>query len=353
MSTVYILGAGASACFDRSGSGIKCPSAKNFFTVADRLLKSEPREETENYSSLVFFLKKYFNLTMDGIETAGLDMQDVLTFLDLELEYSDSRDEIEFLQLAREQFMDLLSVTFSKALAGPPCPYHGSLASYLAEGDTVISFNYDLLMDTALTISCPYWNPLTGYGFRAGTAGQVVAGNEVSAPKVLLLKPHGSFNWVICKKCGSFFVLPPSQCGVPLKSACLNDLWSGQPRHDPERLIIPPSLKKDVHGKIMQQVWTRAHNALENAGRVVVIGYSLPAADFLVKRLLYRSLSRNRALDEFELVDRNNHRSGSPLINKYRAIIRNCGNDVKFICDKKNIREFTACLDWNPKKTEI
>lgn len=49
-------------------------------------------------------------------------MQDVLTFLDLEMEYSGSDEEIALLQRARNEFMDLLSITFGRVLDGPPCP---------------------------------------------------------------------------------------------------------------------------------------------------------------------------------------------------------------------------------------
>ncbi|MHB8917836.1 MAG: hypothetical protein ACYC4H_07415 [Desulfocucumaceae bacterium] len=343
MSTVYILGAGASAGFDVSYSGMRCPSAKNFFTVADGILNSGHGEKYHDYDGLIWFLDKYYHLSPSGVEGAGLDMQDVLTFLDLEIEYGNCREEIEVLRRARHQFMDLLSATFSQVLDGPPCPYHGTLASSLAQGDTVISFNYDLLMDTAMELKSPYWEPSSGYGLPAS------AGATGPGSKVFLLKPHGSFNWAICKTCGNTYVLPFSQAGAPLKWSSLGNPAPEAEDHHLERLLIPPSLKKNVHGRAMRQIWLKALEALKNAERVVVIGYSLPAADFMVKRLLYQSLPFNRSLREFELVDRNNSSGSNPLMSRYTAALPGKGRTVKLVCDKKNIREYSLFL-LNTKK---
>lgn len=350
MSTVYILGAGASAGFDRSSTGMRCPSAKNFFTVADQVLKSDPRETIDNYGSLIFFLKKYLNLSPADLENAGLDMQDVLTFLDLEMEYSDSPEEMDQLQRARNEFMDLLSVTFGKVLDGPPCPYHGALASSLGENDTVISFNYDLLMDIALYLNSPHWDPISGYGLKAVPACRDTSLPAFCGSKVLLLKPHGSFNWVVCRTCGNFYVLPFAQNSTSLKWTSFKSFFPEPQGHYLERLLIPPTLKKDIHGKAMQLIWTRALNALKNAGRIVVIGYSLPATDFLVKRLLYRSLPYNQNLREFELVDRKNSSPSNPLLKKYRSLLSGPGNSVKVISDKRNIGEYSRFLTGTNKK---
>ncbi|MFZ5647147.1 MAG: hypothetical protein ACOY30_05945 [Bacillota bacterium] len=339
MSTVYILGAGASAGAERTSAGIKCPSAKNFFSVAGRLLNSFSEDSFRSYPNLTFFLEQYFKLDYTQLEKAGLDMQDVLTFLDLELEYSDSQKEIDVLQRARGEFMDLLTLVFNNVISGPPCPYHTALASSLRKGDTVISFNYDLLMDSAMERNVPDWTPGTGYGLKPLTTGK----NRDKEPPVYLLKPHGSFNWINCKTCGNAYVLPTGQTQPAGQRPELNRVFGEPEDHFLERFIIPPSLKKDVHGKLMQRIWLKAGEALQKARRIVVIGYSLPATDFLVKRLLYRSLSQNRCLLEFELVDRKNSRAKNPLMEKYRRILFGPGN-VRLVSNKKNIREYAAAL---------
>ncbi|MFZ5644279.1 MAG: hypothetical protein ACOY46_11875 [Bacillota bacterium] len=348
MSTVYILGAGASASYDKSYSGMQCPSAKNFFTVACRVIHSDPGENFQKYCDIIKFLEEYFNLPLQRLEDAGIDMQDVLTFLDLELEYSDSISEIELLRKAKREFMELLTATFSRVLKGPPCPYHSALASFLHPGDTVISFNYDLLMDTALCTSA-LWNPRTGYGFRA-QAEENAVGIDPDRSQVLLLKPHGSFNWVTCRACARVYVMSPSMFDDPDNWEYSTSVEFEPESHDLERLIIPPSVKKNVHGKIMQQIWTKAHDALKKALQIVIIGYSLPAADFMAKRLLYRSLSHNINLNKLEVVDRNNDGLSSPLVKKYSNMLYNSKKPVKLVCEKKSLREYVQLSKTDAKK---
>jgi hypothetical protein len=348
LTTVYILGAGASAGYDRSAAGLQCPSAKNFFKVAESIM-GPGTVSREKYGHMLRFLEKYYNLSYSEIGASGMDMQDVLTFLDLEIDYSDSAQELALLGRARNEFMDLLTTTFNSVLKGPPCPYHAALAQGLCRGDAVISFNYDLLMDTALFHSCPLWSPSSGYGFQAAPADDSLKHRS----EVHLLKPHGSFNWLACRTCGNVYILPPTGPVVPVSHRSYRPLPGEPAGHRLERLIVPPSLKKDVHGSIMQQVWQKAGQALMEAHRIVIIGYSLPAADFLVKRLLYRSLSHNGHLRELELVDRNNGRSARALVKKYEQLLYNSPGSVRLLHNKRNIREYVACRPQHQKNCDL
>lgn len=92
----------------------------------------------------------------------------------------------------------------------------------------------------------------------------------------------------------------------------------------------------------------------EDCRQSVIIGYSLPAADFLVKRLFYRSLPCNRNLRELELVDRKNDPARvNPLMEKYRPILGDNQNTVKLACDKKNIGEYTQLVKSRSKSDII
>ena len=74
---------------------------------------------------------------------------------------------------------------------------HERLARYCRDtGATIISFNWDTLMDDALAAT-DCWNYHTGYGTKFFMAYQDrKATPEPSTPSVLtLLKPHGSMNW--------------------------------------------------------------------------------------------------------------------------------------------------------------
>ena len=85
----------------------------------------------------------------------------------------------------------------TEALRNSPeraCPYHRSLAEQLLPGDTIVSFNYDSLVDDALLAFCPHWHPLTGYGIQFDDVlGGTLSGKQfILDSDVTLLKPHGS-----------------------------------------------------------------------------------------------------------------------------------------------------------------
>ena len=94
--------------------------------------------------------------------------------------------------------IELVALTISKALQGPVCSEHIKLANSLSEGDVVISFNYDILMDNALREN----KKLTDSGylvhFQKVSDGQNWRRAEDEASAVTLLKLHGSLNWLHC-----------------------------------------------------------------------------------------------------------------------------------------------------------
>ncbi|MCX6244659.1 MAG: hypothetical protein NTU98_08140 [Bacteroidetes bacterium] len=73
------------------------------------------------------------------------------------------------------------------------CPYHDKLVNkYLNVGDSIISFNYDLIVDKSLK-STLKWDETTGYGFPKKLIRKYY--DEITESKYTLYKPHGSLNW--------------------------------------------------------------------------------------------------------------------------------------------------------------
>jgi hypothetical protein len=62
--------------------------------------------------------------------------------------------------------------------------------------------------------------------------------------------------------------------------------------------IVPPTLRKQLSGasetEPLRDVWTHAYQALSNAERIVIIGYSLPPTDFHAEWLLRTSVQKNK-----------------------------------------------------------
>ncbi len=147
---------------------------------------------------------------------------------------------------------------------------------------TIITFNYDLVIETALTALGIDWN----YG--------TIDANDEKRPShercVKLLKLHGSINWA--RPSGSDN--PRSQ--IPdtrlLKDyETYRDLLGA--RYVP--LIVPPTWQKNFDGALAF-VWDDAVKALTDATRIGILGFSIPASDGHFKYLIAAGLRNNISL---------------------------------------------------------
>ncbi len=161
-----------------------------------------------------------------------------------------------------------------------------------SRSNTVITFNYDLLVDDALTrIGAKPGYELAGATFDEPNQGKVI---------VPLLKLHGSTNWAICE-CNQIHVLGQKVTGNP---AMFRSMRCEKCQKQGLRLLlVPPSWDKSEYSKIMQPVWKQAVDALKTATRICVIGYSMPEADAFFKFLLALGLAENDRLYKLIVVD--------------------------------------------------
>ena len=89
------------------------------------------------------------------------------------------------------------------------CEHHEKLVSFMKTGETIISFNYDCLIDHALQeYGSHKWNAHYGYGFNLGSHGTKLHGHEFWQPRtpakntttLKLLKLHGSLHFRITER---------------------------------------------------------------------------------------------------------------------------------------------------------
>jgi NAD-dependent SIR2 family protein deacetylase len=157
---------------------------------------------------------------------------------------------------------------------------------------TVITFNYDLVLDDALA--------------RVGTIPDYGLNNAFDeTPRgdasVALLKLHGSTNWSICNGCNQIHVLEEKVTSNPIlfrSKVCRSCSKAGL-----RLLLVPPSWDKSEYSQVMQPVWKKAVEALRDATRICVMGYSMPETDAFFKFLLTLGLAENDQLYKFILVD--------------------------------------------------
>jgi len=154
--------------------------------------------------------------------------------------------------------------------------HHIPLVTRLTRLDTVLSFNYDTIIDSCIKALKP---DLIAKGqFPYGASHQ----DQVWIPRVQgwrpggfrLLKAHGSVNFRVHKNKkfkNTIEVLPPSMENI-------------------RPLIVAPAFEKNVFQNALGRIWRRAALQLDVAKAVVVLGYSCPPADYRAAALLGTSL---------------------------------------------------------------
>jgi hypothetical protein len=186
----------------------------------------------------------------------------------------------------RKEIRDFLDLTFSILASldqGATCPTaYDRLVGKLGSGDTVISLNYDTLLDSALVRAG--WDPRVGYrlvGGKAKIEWTPASEDTGRLSTVSLLKLHGSVNWFVR---GSYSNLAKIFDSKPVRVTAprINDI-SGHIRQ-----IVPP-----IYGKLFghthwRKIWKDAYKALCDAEVLVVMGCSLVDTDFHLRALIGR-----------------------------------------------------------------
>jgi hypothetical protein len=218
-----------------------------------------------------------------GLETVFNNLDAAATFHE---KFNVSRGRI--LQEPR-RLIDALRVVLP-ALLGESitgsCDTHAAIARRLYVGDVVISLNYDCVMDIALREHAGFrFDPERGgYGLDVATgAEEWRRGGRGKRAKgsIQLLKLHGSLNW--------------NGPSIPL--ALRTDPYKPVARD----VIAPPLTNKPVTDMPLKEVWRKARTIVGRMRRLVIVGYSMPAADGLVRALLATDLSKY--LEDIVVVD--------------------------------------------------
>jgi hypothetical protein len=231
---------------------------------------------------------------------------------------------------------------------------HDSLAQGVDETqDTVISYNYDVLFDYALSkahkaSSDDYGLPFAGA--HDGTPGrsrleayacepEVQPDSPGGVERVPVLKLHGSLNWLGFEHAEGFRLGPEifylrKATDVSFGS---NSWWRGfGPVPDGGNtggvrrlrpIIVPPTFAKDFwKGGLLWTLWLKAKEALEKCNRVVIIGLSLREADYQTRWLLRTSLTSGRPRDiEIDVVN-----SSSEDRDRLRGFFQDLGRVVLY-----------------------
>ena len=198
--------------------------------------------------------------------------------------------------------------------------YTHTLARNLKAADSVINFNYDLLMDQEFSrdhealqyqnfcvkfLGTDLINPGPDYEAVRQSLLEPVAPGSNGGPsgpmQGLYLKPHWSLNWftcpnTACPKSRSFVILDSvAQCLAV--SAWNIDFQCNYCHGELTALLVPPLAQKPVmNNPHLRNIWGNAFAVLANATTIVIIGFSFQPSDFYAAWLFRYALKYRQML---------------------------------------------------------
>ncbi len=290
---LIVFGAGATRGADFGAAAGSClpPLNRDFLTQLQRT--TEPKYQSlirDVIKDIVDLFGSNFDLTLEDYFTQ-------LEFLDDALNVGPrSAGSITSADLRRKRGRLLHAVSAALEIStdaairggGPGCKHHARLVKELKAKDTLISFNYDCVLDHALRLyASQKWSAAYGYTFpRPGRIRGVGRWNppkpaRSSAKTIFLLKLHGSLNWQ----------LPEDPDPDHKQTIVLKERLHGQ-RGVPYFTIIPPAWNKAAAKRpTFRVLWKNAERAIRTASEIAVVGFSFAPTDLPVESLFRVALA--------------------------------------------------------------
>jgi len=154
----------------------------------------------------------------------------------------------------------------------------------------LITFNYDLLLDRALTDAAPRHATSTwsyAVSFHAGVE-DFPSYSDSADPTISLLKLHGSLNWGQCQKCTSLRLWYYNRYDNIFRTTLPNCKNCSEVSTGFEPVLVAPTPAKRFPSAL-KRAWDTAANCLQKTEKLTVVGYSFPAFDRESRRLFLKN----------------------------------------------------------------
>jgi hypothetical protein len=291
MSTVYVLGAGAS-------KHVGYPLSS---TMGIEML-SWMSKRGDDFKFSAEFIRQEFG-DLPNIENVITELDSHVDALKNAVTLEERLKHIPYTTGLR-QLRTALPIWFGE-IHNNRAPAYAQFAETVVEsGDVVITFNYDDSLERELK-RVGKWDIWQGYGFEIGTFRR--------PSQVPVLKLHGSMNWLVSlfggTTSGSFAIASDSSLGhYPciatdhLKYLGYENMTGTFPSGGGFPSLILPGRTKEFyyytsfgpeHEEFFNSLWSQAAAALGRADKLVLCGYSLLPVDQRACELLLRGPSRD------------------------------------------------------------
>ena len=308
---VYLLGAG----FSKAVAGL--PTMNRFLRDQD-LTK-------ETYPHMDRFIKNFFKGSNFGLEEKGsnLNLEEIFTYIEMGLsEFGEKMEgSLRTLEKARKELENYVAKRldgefhdkrkhnkdFNKEYEG----YVEKLRKLFENSYAILTLNYDLIIDGVLRLS--------DCAEMVERLERLLEINEISDKKLvkefsenILLKLHGSLDWLCCSNFKCPFTLPRSPLEQKVDAIKIDPFPEKKPdceicERPLSRLIIPPSLHKssDKFNPLILKIWKLAKEVLLRADKIVIIGVSFAESDYHLKWLFKSAIAERRNnLPRIEVVNK-------------------------------------------------
>ena len=362
---VYIIGAGASFS-DTQKLKVGLPLARGFFNreLIDRHWLTANNTDFLS-SDLVKVISHYFDVDLEALNDNiwDINIEDVYSFLETAINIYPNviqYDRLQFRSALEQLVRYIAAVIYYIPFNMKDSEFHSYIASNLSKQDTVVSFNWDLLLENhlwsddeeSLSILIKNQIRLLHDDNYLNLNSHAYDSARERLHEGVLLKMHGSVNFGICSdnSCNK------SESPIIFKPFDAEDLYSwtcpscGSPI---ERYILPPHVNKTYEPRRFLRLQARiAAQKLSMAEEIIVAGYSFPIYD--MEALSMMRLARNDMLSAKEgghwlskvtIVDPMTENKGwlDYVLNIFgmKSIDKNYGEDVE-IATHSSISEFIA-----------
>ncbi len=311
---VFILGAGFSK---PAGLPLQRELLTEILSInSDKLDLSFRMYFETSRSEVREFIERYF----DGVEPNKLTLEDLFTILDKAIIGKEYFGDYKWENLYRIKkaliytIVIILHFYMEKALQTLPEFYY-KLVNYIIEKRlqqtqedhiSIISLNWDTLIEFLIhkqreaykekKISvdyCTYTYQLSKKS-KPNSLFPDITLKARGYHNIKVIKPHGSINWLFCPKCKRLFVSKESNIGISLEKECQYCCKkNGKCNIRLENLIITPTMLKDLTNTHLRYIWHNAFIELQEACKIIFIGYSFPISDYELRYLFKSAIPKD------------------------------------------------------------
>lgn len=313
---IIILGAGASKS---EYAPLQNELIKEFFQFYKNKLKGNEIELSETKSLIFDFFRDFWGIDLKIYKEEDKyfpTFEECLGILDLanirkESLKGYSKEKIDKL---RNNLIFIIGKTLDEKLKGRT-RYHNKLVERLIkekklEKTAFVSLNYDIIIDNILD---NFDKSIRDYNYKLDYGIDFSKFKRPTEKAILLLKIHGSLNWLYCPTCNEMKLTRGEKGALkafisPDKANCSECKTPMNP------MIIPPTFYKEMSNPFIQQIFLKCDEIFRYAKKLFFCGYSFPDADMHIKYLIKRA---ERFIGKTpEIVVINNYKEKNPMEKK-------------------------------------